>query len=216
MTDDLSAGAQPVGAALARSLYERLAGAYDLRSRPRIVIGIGGESGSGKSVAATSLARALDAEGMRTCVIHADDYFHLPPLSNHERRVCDLRHVGPHEVNLTLIQEHIRDFHAARNNVVTPRVDYPANRFDTHRVDFGTFQAMVVEGTYVLPLEGLDVRIFFTATHQETLERRRRRNRDIDAPIINDILAIEHELIAPQSGLADILVDHDFVIRPRT
>jgi uridine kinase len=72
---------------------------------------------------------------------------------------------------------------------------------------------LIVEGTYVLRLDDTDVRIFLEATHAETAERRRLRNRDVMAPIIEEILAIEHALIAPQLRRAHVVVDRDFRVR---
>ena len=73
-------------------------------------------------------------------------------------------------------------------------------------------ELLVVEGTYVLQLDELDARIFLEATHEDTEERRRVRNRDIDAPIVAQVLAIEHGIIAAQRELADIVVGTDFRI----
>jgi uridine kinase len=72
---------------------------------------------------------------------------------------------------------------------------------------------LVVEGTYVFQLADADVRIFLEATHEDTAERRRLRNRDVDAPIVDQVLAIEHALIAPQVRQADIVIDREFRIR---
>ncbi len=41
----------------------------------------------------------------------------------------------------------------------------------------------------------------------------RRRGRDVDAPIIDRIVTIEHEIVAPQAAGAEMVVDRDFVIR---
>lgn len=206
------AAVKPAYHALARALASLLLADVALRREGRVVIGVAGESGSGKSVTATGLARELDAAGIPTGVLHQDDYFHRPPHTNHEHRCLDLRHVGPHEVNLTLLQSHVEAFRAGRDDVTAPLVDYPANRFVTQRFDFARLAALVVEGTYVLRLDDVDVRVFLTATHRDTLERRRARNRDIDAPIIDEILAIEHALIAPQVESAHVVIDRDFAI----
>jgi uridine kinase len=79
--------------------------------------------------------------------------------------------------------------------------------------DFGPLAVLIVEGTYVLRLDDLDVRVFCAATHAQTVERRRLRNRDVDAPIVDEILAIEHALIAPQAALADVIVGVDYALR---
>jgi uridine kinase len=178
----------------------------------RLVIGVAGESGSGKSTAATQLAAALNARDIPTAFINQDNYFLRPPRTNHAFRLQDLSHVGPHEVQLALIGEHIAAFHAGAS-IVAPEVNYPANRFDTVTRDFAGLQVLIVEGTYALMLDGLDVRVFLEATHRDTHDRRMARNRDIWEPIIDTILDIEHRLIAPQGDGAHWLIDREFHLR---
>lgn len=178
----------------------------------RLVVGVAGESGSGKSTAATQLAERLNARGVPTAFINQDNYFLRPPRTNHAFRLQDLAHVGPHEVQMALIAEHLLAFREGRT-VSAPEVNYPANRFDTVSRDFAGLQVLIVEGTYVLMLDDLDVRVFLEATHLDTHERRMARNRDIWEPIIDTILDIEHRLIAPQADRAHWLIDRDFHLR---
>jgi uridine kinase len=198
--DEPSPNDAPLASALAPMVIRHLG----LPRDGRVVVAVAGESGSGKSTTAASLGRALSARGILTGLIHQDDYFLRPPRTNHEYRLLDLHHVGPHEVNVELM-----------HGVEAPAVDYPGNRFVTRPLDFAALQALIVEGTYVFRLRGIDARIFLDATHADTKERRRIRNRDIDAPVIDRILAIEHEIIARQSQQADIIIDRDFAARWR-
>ena len=200
---------------LARSLAAMVIDHLRLPREAKVVIAVAGESGSGKSTTASSLGRELSTRGVSTGLIHQDDYFLRPPRTNHEYRLLDLRHVGPHEVNLELLQSHVDAFLAGRDGVEGPAVDYPANRFVTRHLDFSALQVLIVEGTYVFRLRGIDARIFLDATHEDTKERRRARNRDIDAPVIDRILAIEHEIIEQQAQQADIVIDRDFEVRRR-
>ena len=197
---------------LATCIATRLLQDHPGAANERLVIGIAGESGSGKSITATCLSRDLGPRGLRTSIIHQDNYFFRPPRTNHEHRLGDLTQVGPQEVDLDLIAAHIAAFRAGAAHVEGPQVDYPGNRFVKQTFDFSTCNVLIVEGTYVLDLTQVDVRIFLTATHEDTRDRRRERNRDIDAPVINDILAIEHRLIAPQRRRADIVIDRHFAI----
>jgi uridine kinase len=195
----------PLAAILARD--------FGVRQGRRTVVGVAGETGSGKSVTADALAWALGDAGVPALVLHQDDYFVRPPRTNHEHRRGDLSSVGPQEVNLALLAEHIAAFRARRDGVIGPRVDYPANRFVTQQHDFAAVDALVVEGTYVLGLDDLDVRVFLEATHLDTADRRRARDRDIDEPFVQEVLAIEHEIIRRQAERADLLVDREFAIR---
>jgi uridine kinase len=201
--------------ALAPSLARLLEADFGVRSGARTVVGIAGESGSGKSETALGLARELEARGTACAVLHQDDYFLRPPRTNHEHRLVDLGSVGPQEVDLPLLASHVAAFRLGRDDVTGPRVDYPGNRFLTRRLDFAPVAALIVEGTYVLRLDDLDVRVFLEATHEDSRERRRARARDVDAPVIETILAIEHRIIVQQAARADVLIDRDFAIRPR-
>lgn len=126
----------------------------------------------------------------------------------------DLTSVGPHEVQLDLIRDQMRAFRAGEA-VDAPVVNDSGNRFDTQRLDFADTDVMVVEGTLALLIGGNDIGIFLQATWQDTAPRRKARNRDIDDPIIDTILGIEHDIIAPQALTADILLDRDVEISTR-
>ena len=204
---------EPAHLALARTLLAQLERTFGMRGEERLVVAIAGESGSGKSISATALAAVLLARGVQAAVLHQDDYFIRPPRANHAHRIADLSSVGPHEVRLELLASHIADFRAARDVPDAPHADHHIDCFVTRRLDLATASVLVVEGTYVLTLDDSDVRIFLEATHEETAERRRRRNRDVDAPIIDRILSIEHDIIALQARRANILVDRHFDIR---
>ena len=212
MSDISRTETRPEYGTLARSLVAHLT-TRGLPERHRSVIGVAGESGSGKSVTATSLARALRDAGSPAVVLHQDDYFVLPPRANHAAREQDMGRVGPGEVNLKLLQSHVAAYRGGSAGLDAPTVDYAEDRFATQRVEFGGIRVLVVEGTYVLGLEGLDSRIFLEASYADTQDRRRARARDTDSPFVEQVLAIEHQIIARQAALADLLVDAHFTVR---
>ena len=78
MSDVSRTEVRPEYGELARELA-RLVVERGLTGRARRVVGVAGESGSGKSVTASSLARELGAMGHAALVLHQDDYFVLPP-----------------------------------------------------------------------------------------------------------------------------------------
>ena len=67
----------------------------------------------------------------------------------------------------------------------------------------------------MLRLEDIDVRIFLEATSDDTRERRLLRNRDLHEPFVDQVLAIEHDLIAPQAAAAHIVIDREFHVTRR-
>lgn len=179
------------------------------------VIGIAGESGCGKTTTAHALAEELSRREHATVVLHQDDYFLRPPRANHEHRRHDLSAVGPQEVNLDLLQAHVTAFRSETPSVIAPAVDYDADRFSERLIDLTGIAVLIVEGTYVLQLDGVDHAIFLEATHLDTRARRQSRARDLDEPFVNDVLAIEHEIIQAQRARADILIDREFRVSLR-
>lgn len=201
--------------ALGRTLADLLAVEFGVRERARTVVGVAGESGSGKSTTATALARAFAADGLPTEVLFQDDYFVRPPRTNHEYRVRDITSVGPQEVDLARIAGDVAAFRAGHDSVAVPSVDHAANAFRTRVVDFAAARVLVVEGTYVLTLPVLDIRVFLEATYADTRARRVARARDVDSPFVERVLEIEHEIIARQGAGADVIVDREFAVRRR-
>ncbi len=211
MSDISRTETRPEYGALARSIVAFLVDG--IAQRERTVIGVAGESGSGKSVTATILARALGDAGYEAIVLHQDDYFVLPPRANHAARERAIDRVGPGEVNLALLQSHVTAFRSGCDGVVGPTVDYAADRFDARQIALAGVKVLLVEGTYVLGLEDLDTRIFLEASYADTHTRRRARARDADSPFVEHVLAIEHAIIVRQAALADLLVNADFLVR---
>jgi uridine kinase len=213
MTDAKENVFQPAHLALANRLLDLLMWKHSMRSRKaRTVIAIAGESGSGKSVTALCLARALFGEKLPATVLHQDDYLRLPPVANQTRRAENSSNVGPHEVDFDTMRAHVAAFRSGQNNVPAPRADPSGQRFDTVRRDFADLALLIVEGTYVLSEIESDIRIFLSATSDESRERGRGRNRDGGAAIVDRALAIEHPIIAAQNDLADIVIDRNFGI----
>ncbi len=182
----------------------------------RTVIAVAGESGSGKSVTAVDLAAVLNREGIRAAIIHQDDYFIRPPRTNHEFREQDITSVGPQEVQLDLIARHIAEFRAGAESITGPSLRYAENCFDTQTIALDGCNVLVVEGTYVLHLDDIDVRVFLEATYEDTAPARRERNRDIDAPFVQQVLQIEHGIISQQRARADIVISPEYRIGRRS
>ena len=189
---------------------------FGLPRHTRTVIAVVGESGSGKSVTAITLAAALTREGIGAAILHQDDYFIRAPRTNHEMREQDITTVGPQEVRLDLIGRHIADFRAGAPFITGPAVNYAENRFDSRTIALGGCAVLVVEGTYALQLDDVDVRVFLEATYADTTQARRARNRDIDAPFVTQVLQIEHEIVSRQRARADVVITPDYRVTRRS
>lgn len=178
-------------------------------------IGIGGESGSGKSVTAFALSEILEKNGIKSLVIQMDDYFKLPPKSNHENRQKDLKHVGIHEVHLNKIQDNIKKFKEQEPFITKPLIHYAENYITEETLEIEGVQIIIVEGTYVLSIDDFDLTIFIDRTYKDTFENRMKRNRDEQSDFIEKVLEVEHKIIHQFKEKADLLLDKNYqIIKP--
>jgi uridine kinase len=179
----------------------------------RYAVAVGGESGCGKSETAQELARFLDKAGFPAVIFAQDDYFVYPPRTNHEKRLEDIDWVGPGEVKLGLLDDHI----ALAKDPNTPKIIKPLSVFGEDRLDEETVnlngvRAVVAEGTYTNSLQNVDCRVFIDRTYHDTLEAREERARDKLDDFSERILAIEHEIIKVHRTLADIIIKKDYSV----
>lgn len=183
------------------------------RTERRYIITIAGESGSGKSETAHAVADELDQRGIKAVVLGQDDYFVLPPKSNDQKRRADPDWLGPHvEVKLDVLEQNILDAIRGKGAIVKPLVDYDANTIEEETVYLEGVKVVIVEGTYTSLLKHVDTRIFIARNWLDTLEHRQKRNRgkEVGDPFIEQVLRLEHKIIAGHKQLADIVITKDY------
>lgn len=178
----------------------------------QLVIGIAGESGSGKSVTAKCLQIELERHNISSTIIHQDGYYKLTPKENHEKRKADIGWVGPDELRLDLMQQHIDQFKAQASSIDIPVVNYCENSFNTNTVSLKNKSVLIVEGVYAFFLKNLDFKIFMSRTYIDTLEKRRSRTRETYDSFVEQVLEIEHEIVTKQREQATIFINKDYQV----
>ena len=186
---------------------------HEINKTKRIYnISVAGESGAGKSIIATAIAEQLGNEGIKVKIFQQDDYFRLPPFSNDKKRRDDLMWVGTDEVDLNLIDQHLKAAKEGSKTIEKPLVIYPENRITTEVFDMTGIKVCIAEGTYTSLLKNIDKRIFIDRDRFDTMEDRHRRGREVMDPFIEEVLEIEHEIISKHKDKADIIVDKYFQV----
>ncbi len=172
-----------------------------------LAITVAGESGSGKSEIGHVIAETLTKEGKKCIVLGQDDYFILPPRSNHERRQEDISWVGMGEVKLDLLDEHLVKLKARTGESFTkPLVNFDENSVGEEQVEATVFDVVVAEGTYTSALEKADVRVFINRNYRQTKKSRLARGRDPDVAFLEQVLEIEHGIISAHKARADVII----------
>jgi uridine kinase len=198
----------------AAALAEHLLPQISAQAQP-LVISIGGESGSGKSELAEALSQVLTEQGISTLVLQQDDYFVLPPKTNDRRRREDIDWVGPQEVRLDLLDEHLLQLARGETSIVKPLVYYDEDRIGEETVSAEGVRVILVEGTYVSQLKNVSLRVFIDRSFAVTRDARAERAREEQDAFLERVLQIEHATISDHKKHADFLVDSDYsVVEP--
>ena len=194
--------------AISKSIIHEVFSSYS-----RYTIAIGGESGSGKSETAWELAKILNKKGFKTVIIQQDDYFKRPPKTNREFRYTHIGSVGPGEVKLNLLNQHVKKIKDANiRKLHKPLVSFDKDLIGEEILHLSGIRAVIIEGTYTNILKNVDKKIFLSRTYKETKHSRAARKRDKIDKYTEKILSIEHKIISGHKKLADIIVNKDFSI----
>lgn len=183
--------------------------------KTRYIITVAGESGSGKSEMGKAIADELNKIGIKSALLGQDDYFVLPPKSNDLKRRRDPQWLGPHvEVKLDVLEQNLICALQGKPEIKKPLVDYDANMIEEETINLDGIQVLIVEGTYTSLLKHVDTRIFICRDWLDTLSHRqaRKRGNEVGDPFIEQVLSIEHKIIAGHQHLADILITKDYEV----
>lgn len=195
----------------AREIVPRLIDAISRKST-RYTITVAGESGSGKSATGRAIADELEKCGIRSVVLGQDDYFVLPPRSNDMQRRNDPQWLGPQvEVRLELLEQNLVSAIQGERSITKPLVDYDANTIQEETINLDGISVLIAEGTYTSLLKHIDTRIFIARNWQDTLEDRQKRGRgkEVGDPFTEQVLSMEHKIIAGHKHLADFVITKD-------
>jgi len=185
------------------------------RQSGRFVITVAGESGSGKSETGLAIANELETRGIKSIVLGQDDYFHLPPKINSDKRREDPDWLGPHvEVNFAVFEKNLIDAIDGASELKKPLVDYNANTIETETISLDGVKVVIAEGTYTSLLKHVDIKVFISRNWVHTLEDRKKRNRgnEVNDVFTENILSMEHKIIAGHKQLADFVINDDFEV----
>jgi uridine kinase len=185
------------------------------KKKTRYVITVAGESGSGKSETGKAIADELEKFGIKSALFGQDDYFVLPPKSNDMKRREDPEWLGPHiEVKLEVLEQNLVDAIQGVKEIRKPLVDYDRNTIEDETISLDGIKVLIAEGTYTSLLKHVDTKIFILRNWIETLDLRQKRMRgkEVGDPFIEQVLSIEHKIIAGHKQLADILITKDFTV----
>ena len=200
--------------AAAEALVGRIVAALDPETE-KYTLSIAGESGSGKSETAVAVADCLRAHGVTAIILQQDDYYVYPPKTNDRPRRADIDWVGPQEVRLDLLDQHLEAFLGGAEVIDKPLVIYEDDTISMETISVGQARVAIAEGTYTTLLENACTHVFIDRSFLETRAHREKRNRhaaELDA-FTERVLQIEHDVISVQRSRAQIVIAKDYSVQ---
>jgi len=181
-------------------------------NRYRYIVGISGESGSGKSELAHSLGKRLKEENIRVKVIHTDNYYKIQPLLREEwRRNKGFDKIGKDEYDWVKIRKTIRDFKEEQECVI-PCIDLIPEQVDKLITDFSKIDLLVIDGLYAIDAPDIDLRVFIDLTYQETKINQIIRLKEELNTFRLKILDREHQAVTSLKPQADLIVNKAYQV----
>jgi uridine kinase len=175
----------------------------------RMVIAIGGESGSGKSELAHVVSRRLKNRGERAKILHIDNYYKVSPQERTEwRKKHGVESIGLSEYNWDLINQNIAEFREGKEAVL-PCIDLLTDQEDKLITNFEGIEYLIVEGLYSLRADA-DLRIFIELTYHDTKKAQILRGKEPQNEFRLQVLQREHEVVQSLRPSANLLVTKDF------
>jgi uridine kinase len=150
---------------------------------------------------------------MPTRILQQDDYFVLPPKSNDSRRREDISWVGMQEVKLQLLDQHLEAARTGKTSISKPLVDFQQDRISSETLSLEGVQVLIAEGTYTTMLHDVDTKVFIDRSYHDTLEARKRRGREKLDPFLEQVLEIEHRIIASHRAYSDLVITTEYTLQ---
>ncbi len=169
----LDGNPEPVVSFERNEVLDRIAQAVLACEAPRVLVGVDGRAGSGKSTFADELAARLESEN-RPVVRSTTDSFHRPRAQRFNRGMTSGEgyYLDSHQLEL-IVEGLLRPFAAGESHVQTAAFDEPSDAPAVGHVEVGSEAVLIFDGLFVHRAEFCsfwDVSIFLEADERQDRE----------------------------------------------
>ena len=198
-----------------RRAAERIWKAISNQNLHKRVISISGESGSGKSELAHSLARVMNNHGVVTKILHSDNFYNIDPLERTAFRVSKgiAQTVGLQEYDWKAAYAMIRDFKENKTSSF-PCIDLLTQQTDTQLTDFSPVEVLIFEGLYAIHIDTPGaIKILIDITYEETRKAQLLRGKEHLNEVRFQVLQAEHKAVLTIKSEAQIIINKKFQVQ---
>lgn len=181
--------------------------------KPKMIIGISGESGSGKSELAHVIAKGLRKHGIFAKPLHIDNYYRILPLLRTEwRKENGIENVvGYGEYDWDTIYRNIQEFKEGKLST-GPCVDLVTEQVDQLTTDYSSVDMLIVDGLYAIKTEGIDLSVFIELTYHETKKAQVVRGKEPQNEYRMAVLEKEHQMVQALKPKANVLINMEYEV----
>jgi len=180
----------------------------------KIVLAVGGESGSGKTEIAHVVARLLKDQGTPAKIMHIDNYYLTSPVERTPwRQEHGIESIGYTEYDWDKINQNLREFQEGQENVTMPCIDLLTDQEDQIITSFKGIKFLIIEGLYAIQAAA-NLKVLIDLTYHETKKAQFERGKEPTNEYRWLVLEREHVVVQSLRNQADLLVNKDFSISP--
>ena len=185
------------------------------KGKPKFIVAISGESGSGKSELTHVVAKEMRKHGIFAKPIHIDNFYNTLPLKRTDWRITNgiENVVGLSEYKWDEIDRVIDDFKNGRRSAM-PCVDLVTEQVDTLTTDFQNVDMLIIDGLYAINAEHVDLAVYIELTYHETKKAQKDRGKEPQNEYRMRVLEREHQQVNSIKHKADLFVNMDYHVVP--
>lgn len=185
-----------------------------LEKKPeKFIIGISGESGSGKSELAHAVAKSLRKHGIIAKPLHIDNYYRILPLERTKWRTENgiEKVVGYSEYDWDTLYRNVNEFKQGIEST-GPCVDLVTEQVDQLTTNYKEVDMLIIDGLYAIKTEGVDLSVFIELTYHETKKAQVVRGKEPQNEYRARVLEQEHKMVQALRPKANLLVNMDYKV----
>lgn len=182
------------------------------QKKEKMVVAISGESGSGKSELAHSLAKALQSEGIVAKPLHIDNYYKTHPLERNEwRQKHGIESIGYTEYDWDTIYKNIDSFKKGEKAEM-PCIDLVTQQVDKLITDFSGVDMLIIDGLYAIKTENSDLNVLIDLTYHETKKAQLKRGKEKVNDYRMQVLEREHQVVRSLYHRVHLIVNKNYKV----
>ncbi|MEE8358901.1 MAG: hypothetical protein V3R82_05780 [Candidatus Hydrothermarchaeales archaeon] len=187
----------------------------DLSDEDKIIVAVGGESGSGKSEVAHEISNNLNRSprGIKSFILTFDDFYIFPRKERNKLRLkTNFGSVGLSEVDQVELKYIVTKFKKDAGLTLIPIYDIRTNIQHRLVVNFQDIPVLIIDGLYANSLYA-DYNVFIERSYRDTLDFQKERGKEAMDEFRQSVLEKEHEAVMKLVKNANFIITKDYKLK---